>query len=95
MRSKIAKRIQEETPEGVRIFVHQYTDIVVRINQILRAKGSLVKRIVFVTSCALLAWAVVEQIYFSPLAAIITFLAVAGGFVPFFLNSRPWSDNDD
>jgi transcriptional regulator with XRE-family HTH domain len=39
MRSKVAKRIQEETPEEVRIFVRQYTDIVVRINQILQAKG--------------------------------------------------------
>jgi transcriptional regulator with XRE-family HTH domain len=39
MRSKAAKRIQEETPEEVRIFVRQYTDIVVRINQILQAKG--------------------------------------------------------
>lgn len=39
MRSKIAKRIQEETPEEVRIFVRQYTDIVLRINQILQEKG--------------------------------------------------------
>jgi transcriptional regulator with XRE-family HTH domain len=39
MRSKVAKRIQEETPEEVRIFVRQYTDIVLRINQILQAKG--------------------------------------------------------
>src|ERR1700744_2543141 len=39
MRSKVAKRIQEETPEEVRIFVRQYTDIVLRINQILRVKG--------------------------------------------------------
>lgn len=39
MRSTVAKRIQEETPEEVRIFVRQYTDIVVRINQILKAKG--------------------------------------------------------
>lgn len=39
MRSKVAKRIQEETPEEVRIFTRQYTDIVVRINQILKAKG--------------------------------------------------------
>src|ERR1700722_8875744 len=39
MRSKIAKRIQEETPEEVRIFVRQYTDIVVRINQLMQAKG--------------------------------------------------------
>ncbi len=39
MRSKVAKRIQDETPEEVRIFVRQYTDIVLRINQILQAKG--------------------------------------------------------
>lgn len=39
MRSKVAKKIQEETPEEVKIFVRQYTDIVVRINQILQAKG--------------------------------------------------------
>ena len=39
MRSKVAKRILEETPEEVRIFVRQYTDIVLRINQILKAKG--------------------------------------------------------
>lgn len=39
MRSKIAKRLQEETPEEVRIFVRQYTDIVVRINEILQQKG--------------------------------------------------------
>jgi transcriptional regulator with XRE-family HTH domain len=39
MRSKIARRIQKDTPEEVRIFVRQYTDIVVRINQLLQAKG--------------------------------------------------------
>ncbi|HEX9512331.1 MAG TPA: helix-turn-helix transcriptional regulator [Puia sp.] len=39
MRSPVAKRIQAETPEEVRIFTRQYTDIVVRINQILKAKG--------------------------------------------------------
>lgn len=39
MRSKVAKRIQSETPEEVRIFVRQYTDIVVRINELLKAKG--------------------------------------------------------
>lgn len=39
MRSNVAKRIQDETPEEVRIFVRQYTDIVVRINAILRSKG--------------------------------------------------------
>ncbi len=39
MKSKVAERIQSETPEEVRIFVRQYTDIVLRINQILKAKG--------------------------------------------------------
>lgn len=39
MRSNITKKIQDETPEEVRIFVRQYTDIIVRINQILEAKG--------------------------------------------------------
>jgi len=39
MKSKVAKRIQAETPEEVRIFVRQYTDIVIRIHQLLDAKG--------------------------------------------------------
>ena len=39
MRSKIAKKMQEETPKEVRIFVRQYTDIVIRINELLSAKG--------------------------------------------------------
>lgn len=39
MRSEVADRIQKETPEKERIFVRQYTDIVLRINQILTAKG--------------------------------------------------------
>jgi len=39
MRSKIAEKIQKETPDEVRIFVRQYTDIVLRINEILKAKG--------------------------------------------------------
>jgi ribosome-binding protein aMBF1 (putative translation factor) len=39
MRSKVAKRIQNETPEEVRIFVRQYTDILVRINEIIQEKG--------------------------------------------------------
>ncbi|WP_316788831.1 hypothetical protein [Pedobacter frigoris] len=39
MRSKIAKQILDETPEETRIFVRQYTDIVVRINQLLEKKG--------------------------------------------------------
>ncbi|HLZ17723.1 MAG TPA: hypothetical protein VKQ08_11810 [Cyclobacteriaceae bacterium] len=40
MRSKVARRIQEETPDEVRIFVRQYTDIVVRINQLMQAPGN-------------------------------------------------------
>ncbi len=39
MRSKVAERIQAETPEEVRIFVRQYTDIVLRINELLKARG--------------------------------------------------------
>lgn len=35
MRSKVAKGIQDETPEEVRIFLRQYTDIV----EIMQAKG--------------------------------------------------------
>jgi hypothetical protein len=38
MRSKVARRIQEETPDEVRIFVRQYTDIVIKINQLRQAK---------------------------------------------------------
>ena len=39
MRSKVAITIQDDTPEEVRIFVRQYTNIVLRINNILKAKG--------------------------------------------------------
>jgi transcriptional regulator with XRE-family HTH domain len=39
MRSKVAKKIQEETPEETRIFVRQYTNIVLRINEIMQEKG--------------------------------------------------------
>ena len=39
MRSKLAKKIQSETPEELRIFVRQYTDIIVRINELIKAKG--------------------------------------------------------
>ncbi|GAA4932796.1 hypothetical protein GCM10023314_01470 [Algibacter agarivorans] len=49
MRSKIAKRILAETPEETKIFVNLYADIVVRVNQIMKAKGltqkELAKRI--------------------------------------------------
>lgn len=39
MRSKVFQRIIDNTPEEVNIFVDWYTDIVIRINQILREKG--------------------------------------------------------
>jgi ribosome-binding protein aMBF1 (putative translation factor) len=39
MRSKIAKRIYDETPAEVKIFVRKYGDIVVRVHQLLREKG--------------------------------------------------------
>ena len=39
MRSKVAKKIQSETPEELRIFVRRYTDIVIRINELIKAKG--------------------------------------------------------
>jgi transcriptional regulator with XRE-family HTH domain len=39
MRSKVAQKILEETPEEVRIFVRQYTDIVLRITQLMEVKG--------------------------------------------------------
>ena len=39
MKSKVAKTIEDQTPEEIRIFVRRYTDIVLRINQILQAKG--------------------------------------------------------
>lgn len=45
MRSKIAKRIQDETPDEVRIFVRRYTDIVVRIHEIMAAKGYTQKKL--------------------------------------------------
>jgi transcriptional regulator with XRE-family HTH domain len=39
MRSKVAQRIQDETPPEVRIFVRHYTDIVVRIHELMQEKG--------------------------------------------------------
>ena len=39
MRSKTAQRILDRTPEETRIFVRKHADIVVRINQLLKAKG--------------------------------------------------------
>jgi transcriptional regulator with XRE-family HTH domain len=39
MRSKVAQRILAETPEETKIFSRMYADIVVRVNQLLKAKG--------------------------------------------------------
>lgn len=39
MRSKVAERILSETPEDVRVFVRMYSDIVVRVNQLLKSRG--------------------------------------------------------
>lgn len=39
MRSKVAQEILAENPEETRIFVRQYADIIVRINDLLQQKG--------------------------------------------------------
>lgn len=39
MRSKVAQRILDKTPEDVKIFVRLYADIVVRVNQLVKEKG--------------------------------------------------------
>jgi transcriptional regulator with XRE-family HTH domain len=39
MRSKVAKRILDNTTEDVKIFVRLYADIIVRVNQLLKEKG--------------------------------------------------------
>jgi transcriptional regulator with XRE-family HTH domain len=39
MRSKVAQRILAETPEETKIFTRMYADIVVRVQQLLKAKG--------------------------------------------------------
>ncbi len=39
MRSKIIKKILDETPEETKIFVARYAELVVLINSILREKG--------------------------------------------------------
>lgn len=39
MRSKVAEKILAETPDEVRIFVRQYTNIVVRIHELMQLKG--------------------------------------------------------
>lgn len=45
MRSKVAKRILDNTPEEVKIFVRLHTDIVVRVNQLLKEKGYTQKQL--------------------------------------------------
>jgi hypothetical protein len=44
MRSKIAKKISSETPQEVRIFVRHYTDIVVRIHELMQLNGLTQKK---------------------------------------------------
>ena len=39
MRSEVLQKIIDETPDEVKIFVDKYTDLVIRINQILHEKG--------------------------------------------------------
>lgn len=39
MRSKIAQKILDTTPKDVEIFVRLYGDLVVRIHEVLKAKG--------------------------------------------------------
>jgi transcriptional regulator with XRE-family HTH domain len=39
MRSKIAKKILSDTPAEIRIFVRQYTDIVLRIHELMQLNG--------------------------------------------------------
>jgi transcriptional regulator with XRE-family HTH domain len=39
MRSKIARKVLDETPAEVRIYVRKYGDIIVRVHQLLREKG--------------------------------------------------------
>ena len=45
MRSKVAKRILDNTPEDVKIFVRLYADIIVRVNQLLKEKGYTQKQL--------------------------------------------------
>ena len=45
MRSKVAKRIIDNTPEDVKIFVRLYADIIVRVNQLLKEKGYTQKQL--------------------------------------------------
>lgn len=39
MRSKIAQRILNETPEEVKVFVRLYADITIRVHDIMKRKG--------------------------------------------------------
>lgn len=45
MRSKIAKRILDKTPEETRIFVRKYGDIVMRVHQLLKERGITQKQL--------------------------------------------------
>lgn len=45
MRSKTVDRLLKNTPKDVEIFVDLYADLVVRINQLLREKGSSKKEL--------------------------------------------------
>ena len=39
MRSKILQEVLDKTPENVKIFVNLYSDLIIRIDQILRDKN--------------------------------------------------------
>jgi transcriptional regulator with XRE-family HTH domain len=45
MRSKIAKRILDSTPNETRLFVRKQAAIIVRINQLIKAKGYTQKQL--------------------------------------------------
>jgi len=45
MRSEILQKIIDTTPKDVEIFIDKYTDLVVRINQVLRQKGYTQKQL--------------------------------------------------
>ena len=40
MRSKVAQRILDETPEEVKVYVAKYADLVVKINESIRKSGN-------------------------------------------------------
>lgn len=45
MRSKIAKRILDKTPESTKIYVSLYGDIVVRVQELIKEKGLTQKKL--------------------------------------------------